>query len=237
MPDLTDSSAPGPPRAEASGPPFPADHVGSLPRRGAGPGAWEPVTDDPAAAKATLRAGFLARRVARPENERAAAADAIADVLVARLTGVRTLAAFVPDPTEPGHGRIPAAFAGLGARVLLPVVPAQGRQLDWAVDTGRHEPGRFGLMEPGGPRLDATAIGAADVVVVPALVVDRAGIRLGRGGGYYDRALVHARPDALLVTLAFDDEVVDELPAEEHDRPVDAVVTPSGWLDLPGRSR
>nr|WP_204261347.1 5-formyltetrahydrofolate cyclo-ligase [Blastococcus saxobsidens] len=184
-----------------------------------------------------MRAGYLARRVARPVPEREAAADAIAELLVGRLAGTATLAAFVPDPTEPGHGRIPAVFAELGARVLLPVIPATGRQLDWAVDTGRHLPGRFGLMEPDGPRLDATAIGAADVVVVPALVVDRAGIRLGRGGGYYDRALVHARPDALLVTLAFDDEVVDELPAEEHDRPVDAVVTPSGWLDLPGRTR
>ena len=198
---------------------------------------WGAVTDDPAAAKAALRTGLLARRAARPERERAAAADAIADVLVASFVGVRMLAAFVPDSTEPGHGRIPAVFAGLDARVLLPVVPAQGRHLDWAVDTGRYERGRFGLMEPVGPRVDATAIGAADVVVVPALVVDRAGIRLGRGAGYYDRALVHARPDALLVALAFDDEVVDELPAEEHDRPVDVVVTPSGWLDLPGRTR
>ena len=74
---------------------------------------------------------------------------------------------------------------------------------------------------------------AADVVVVPALAVDRGGVRLGRGGGYYDRALRHVRPDARLVALVFDDELVDALPVEPHDRRVTAVVTPSGgWLDL-----
>ena len=63
--------------------------------------------------------------------------------------------------------------------------------------------------------------------------MDRVGIRLGRGGGYYDRALVHARPDAVLVTVVFDDERVDRLPREVHDRPVTAVVTPSGgWQEL-----
>jgi 5-formyltetrahydrofolate cyclo-ligase len=68
---------------------------------------------------------------------------------------------------------------------------------------------------------------------VPALAVARDGVRLGRGGGYYDRALGHVRPDAVLVALLFDDELLDELPAEEHDRRVTAVVTPNGgWSDL-----
>ena len=56
----------------------------------------------------------------------------------------------------------------------------------------------------------------------------------GRGGGYYDRALAHARAGATVVALVFDDEFVDDLPAEPHDRRVDAVVTPSGgWQTLP----
>ena len=92
-------------------------------------------------------------------------------------------------------------------------MPDEGHELAWAVDTGRLAPGRFGLLEPVGPRLGPTAIGAADVVVVPALAVARDGVRLGRGGGYYDRALRYARPDAVLVALVFDDELVDELPA------------------------
>ncbi len=72
------------------------------------------------------------------------------------------------------------------------------------------------------------------VVAVPAVAVARNGVRLGRGGGYYDRALAHARAGATVVALVFDDELVDDLPAEPHDRRVTAVVTPSGgWQALP----
>jgi 5-formyltetrahydrofolate cyclo-ligase len=194
------------------------------------------VTSDPAAsaAKAALRAQFLDRRRARPVPERAVAAAGVTSALLRGLAGVRTFAAYLPEDDEPGHGRLPAAFTQLGARVLLPVTPTDGRELAWAVDTGRIAPGRHGVLEPIGPRLGATAVGTADVVVVPALAVARDGIRLGRGGGYYDRALQHARPDAVVVALVFDDEFVDELPTEPHDRPVTAVVTPSGgWQTLP----
>lgn len=189
--------------------------------------------EDPVVEKDELREGLLFRRRSRSTAARAAVADAVAAALVEKLRGVGTMAAFVPDPSEPGHGRLPGAFADLGARVLLPVIPAEGRVLDWAVHTGELERGRFGLSQPTGPRLGPTAIAEADAVVVPALAVDRFGIRLGRGGGYYDRALVHARPDAVLVTVVFDDERIDELPREPHDRPVTAVVTPSGgWEEL-----
>jgi 5-formyltetrahydrofolate cyclo-ligase len=189
----------------------------------------------PGDAKAGLRETFLARRRTRPAAERACAAATVTAALLRGLAGARTFAAFVPDETEPGHGRLPAAYTQLGARVLLPVVPSGGRELAWAVDTGRLARGRFGLLEPVGPRLGPTAIGAADVVVVPALAVDRSGVRLGRGGGYYDRALPHVRPSARLVAVVFDDELVDELPMEPHDRRVTAVVTPrGGWQELTG---
>jgi 5-formyltetrahydrofolate cyclo-ligase len=196
---------------------------------------------DPVAAKAALREQFLARRRARPAAERAVAAARVMSALVRGLAGTRTLAAYVPEELEPGAGRLPAAYTQLGARVMLPIMPADGSELVWAVDTGRLAPGRLGHLEPVGPRLGPTAIGAAEVVVLPAVAVDRRGVRLGRGGGYYDRALLHARPDAVLVAPVFDDELVDELPTEDHDRRVTAVVTPSGgWQDLgsaegPGR--
>ncbi|HLM03640.1 MAG TPA: 5-formyltetrahydrofolate cyclo-ligase [Blastococcus sp.] len=188
----------------------------------------------PAAAKAALREQHRARRERRSARERETAAAAVATALLRGLARVRAFAAYVPDETEPGHGRIPAAFTQLGARVLLPVVPTDGRELGWAVDTGRLAPGRHGPLEPVGPRLGPTAIGTADVVVLPAVAVDRTGVRLGRGGGYYDRALQHVRPGAVLVAVVFDDEFLDELPVEPHDRRVTAVVTPSGgWQALP----
>jgi 5-formyltetrahydrofolate cyclo-ligase len=189
---------------------------------------------EPGAGKSALRERALAVRRARSPVDRDAASAAIAAVLLSRLATVRAFAAYVPEETEPGHGRLPAAFTQLGARVLLPVVPPGGSELAWAVDTGRLGPGRFGLLEPLGPRLGPTAIGTADVIVVPALAVARDGVRLGRGGGYYDRALLHARSGAVVVALLFDDELVDELPSEPHDHRVDAVVTPSGgWQALP----
>ena len=193
-----------------------------------------PPGPDVTAAKAGLREEHLARRARRPPKERDAAAAAVATTLLKALTRVRAFAAYVPDETEPGYGRIPAVFTQLGARVLLPVVPLAGRELVWAVDTGRLAPGRGALLEPVGPRLGPTAIGTADVVVLPSLAVDRRGVRLGRGGGYYDRALLHVRPAAVRVAVVFDDEFVDELPVEPHDRRVTAVVTPSGgWQRLP----
>jgi 5-formyltetrahydrofolate cyclo-ligase len=192
------------------------------------------VTLEPGAAKSAAREHHLSRRQRRTVAERSAATAAITTALLRGLAGARTFAAYVPDPDEPGYGRLPAAFTQLGSRVLLPVMPGEGRQLAWAVDTGRLAPGRVGVLEPMGPRLGPTAIGAADVVVVPALAVARDGIRLGRGGGYYDRALQHVRDDAVLVALLFDGELVDELPTEPHDRRVTAVVTPSGgWQALP----
>ncbi len=188
---------------------------------------------DPAAAKSALRERHLTLRRARTPADRAVASAALATALLDELTSARTVAAYVPDEAEPGHGRLPAVLGRLGARVLLPVVAPHGRELAWAVDSGRLAPGRFGILEPVGPRLGAAAVGTADVVVVPALAVSRDGQRLGRGGGYYDRALLHARPDAVVVALVFDEELVDELPTEAHDRRVAVVVTPSGgWQRL-----
>ena len=193
--------------------------------------------DDPVAAKAALRAPLLAARRARPAAERAAAAAAVTAALEAGLIGAATVAGHVPGDVEPGHGRLREALGAGGARVLLPVVPAQGRELDWAVDAGGLAPGRYGLLEPAGPRLGPAALGTADVVVVPALAVSRDGVRLGRGGGWYDRALRHARADAVLVAVVFDDELLDALPAEPHDHRVTAVVTPSGGWEIIGAPR
>jgi 5-formyltetrahydrofolate cyclo-ligase len=180
--------------------------------------------------KATLRTVLLAGRAARSPEERASAARALAATLGSQLADATVVAAYVPTPEEPGHGRLPAALPG---RVLLPVVPARGHELTWAEFDGRLIPGRYGLQEPAGERLPATALARADVIVVPALAVATDGTRLGRGGGYYDRALVHARADAVLVAAVFDDELLEALPAGAHDRRVTAVVTPSGgWRQL-----
>ena len=97
--------------------------------------------------------------------------------------------------------------------------------------------GAFGIDEPTGKLLGPDAVRDADAVCVPALAVDGSGVRLGRGGGHYDRTLAQAGPrpaGARLIAVVYDEEVVDSLPADVHDVRVNALVTPSrGVMDLP----
>jgi 5-formyltetrahydrofolate cyclo-ligase len=134
-----------------------------------------------------------------------------------------TVAAYVPMIGEPGGPELPAALAAAVPRLLLPIV-LPDRDLDWAPHTGELSPAALGLHEPAGPRLGITAITGADVVIVPALAVDPRGMRLGRGGGSYDRALTRVRHPQLVIAVLYDGEFLPSVPAEPHDHPVDGVV-------------
>lgn len=144
-----------------------------------------------------------------------------------------TLTVYVSVSTEPGTGPLLDRLHSLGRRVLLPVV-LPDLDLDWAVYDGPDSLARAsrGLLEPQGPRLGPEAVATADVVLTPGLAVDRTGMRLGQGGGCYDRALARVPVGTFVCTLLYDDELVDEVPAAEHDRPVTAAVTPSGLTRL-----
>ncbi|MGO1181128.1 5-formyltetrahydrofolate cyclo-ligase, partial [Cellulosimicrobium funkei] len=142
-------------------------------------------------------------------------------------------------PGEPGTSAMLERLAARGGGMLVPVLGG-GLQRDWAVYDGPADlqvraPGR--PPEPGTPTLGPEAIAEADVVVAPALAVDSRGVRLGQGGGWYDRALEHVRPGTKVVAVVFPEEVYDAsdrpLPVEPHDRTVDAVATPLGWRWLP----
>jgi 5-formyltetrahydrofolate cyclo-ligase len=146
-----------------------------------------------------------------------------------------TVAAYVPVGREPGGPDLPEVLAAampLDGRLLLPVLLDDG-DLDWARYEGplSLRAGPRGLREPAGHRLGVDAIGEAALVIVPALAVDRGGMRLGRGGGSYDRALART-DDALTVALLHDGELIDSVPTEKHDRPVRAAITPRGGVTL-----
>jgi 5-formyltetrahydrofolate cyclo-ligase len=144
----------------------------------------------------------------------------------------RRVCGYIPIGTEPGS---PAFVEADGPTVLLPVV-AGARALDWAVYTGPGSlaAGPFGLREPTGPRLGAAAIGSADLVLLPALAVDHAGVRLGRGAGHYDRSLPLATPGVEIIAVVRDEEFVPRLPADPHDALVTGVITPDrGLVRLP----
>ncbi|KIA62018.1 5-formyltetrahydrofolate cyclo-ligase [Nocardia vulneris] len=184
--------------------------------------------------KHAWRTEILARRTALSPDEHAAEAHALA----AAVTGLDLdgwVCAYVPVRGEPGSLELLDAMRTAGARVLLPVTGPPG-PLDWAEYLGRESlrRARFGLLEPTGAALTSAAVGWAELILVPALAVDRRGVRLGRGAGYYDRTLAAARDDARLVAVVRDDEVVPRLPEEPHDLRMGWALTPRGGLQRLG---
>ena len=111
------------------------------------------------------------------------------------LSGARTVTAYVARSGEPDTGPLLAELAARGVRVLQPVLRPD-YDLDWVVDDGTRLTSAVhdSLSEPTGARLGPEGISEADLVLVPALAVDRTGMRLGNGGGCYDRALARVRP-------------------------------------------
>ena len=183
-----------------------------------------------AARKIALRDQLSTTRGRRSLLEVSTAARAIADHLLAapEVRRAATVAAYISIGTEPGTGPLIDQLAAMGRRVILPVV-LPDLDLDWAVYDGPDSlERRRGLLEPVGRRLGPEAVATADVVLTPGLAVDRTGMRLGRGGGCYDRALGRVPVGTFVCTLLYDDEVVEAVPSAAHDRPVTAVVTPAG---------
>lgn len=184
----------------------------------------------PEVGKRELRSAILRRRRAMTAAQRLADADALTRWLADLVRADSVVCAYVPIGTEPGSLAMLDALVDAGAQVLLPVTRPDA-PLSW----GRYRPGhlteaQFGLLEPAAPHLPPDAISHADVILVPALGVDRAGVRLGRGAGFYDRTLAAAATSAKLVAVVRDDELVDELPAEPHDVRMTHALTPNRGL-------
>lgn len=192
------------------------------------------------AQKAELRTRLLAARRGLTADERRAASSALAERVreLPPLAAAETLAAYVSMGTEPGTHALIEAMRVSGTRVLLPVLQ-DDNDLDWAEYQGPatlERTGR-GLLEPTGVRLGPQAVTGAQAVLLPGLAVDGRGVRLGRGGGSYDRVLERLREAGThpaLVVVLYAHEVVASVPREPHDHLVDAAVTPEGVRRFPG---
>jgi len=191
------------------------------------------AADGFAARKTALRDQLVTTRGRRSLLEVSEGARAIARHLVEtpEVRRAATVAAYVSIGTEPGTGPLLDALTAMGRRVILPVV-LPDLDLDWAVYDGPDDlvRARRGLLEPAGERLGLDAVATADVVLTPGLAVDRTGMRLGQGGGCYDRALGRVPVGTFTCTLLYDGELLDEVPAAPHDRRVTAVVTPAAGV-------
>lgn len=187
----------------------------------------------PASKRAARTQLFDARKALTP-SQRATANAAICERLhrVLQRLDAHSVAAYMPTSTEPGGTDLATTLASLGYEVIIPISNAD-HTLSWVrltPDT-QFRTGVFGIAEPVSPPLGGQPLSEVDVIIVPALASDTDGYRLGKGGGYYDRALAElANP--VTVSLLFDHEVFDRIPREDHDSRTAAIITDQKLLGL-----
>jgi 5-formyltetrahydrofolate cyclo-ligase len=187
------------------------------------------------AEKRALRAELRARRRTRTATEREADEAAITSHLEALATrlGARSLCAYLSTPDEPPTRGFLRWTADRGIRVLLPISRDDGL-LDWATyDRDAEESAdALGMPSPTTELVAPIEIDDVDLILVPAASVGRDGMRMGWGRGYFDKTLGSMKGCPPVYAVIFDDELVDRVPSEQHDVPVDGVVTPGGVVDL-----
>lgn len=195
--------------------------------------------------KATARSRFVNNRRALGSRERERQSRLAVRRLLAEplLTSAKTVAAYWPLGTEPDTRPLLDALSARGVRVLLPVL-LPDRDLDWARYAG--DPAGLvaagaGTLGPAGRALGVDAVLEAQVLVVPALAVTPKGVRLGRGGGSYDRVLARlsaAAAAGLAVpwtcALLYEGELgtLEPEAVEAHDRAVNAACTATRLVEF-----
>jgi 5-formyltetrahydrofolate cyclo-ligase len=174
-----------------------------------------------------MREAVLAARRALTASDRAERSDRIARRVLALDAFERAgcVALYAPIGAEVETDAIARAAAENGKRTAYPRLSASDRAMTFA----RCAPsalvtGAYGTLEPpaSAPVVDSAAL---DLVIVPGVAFDPLCRRVGRGRGHYDATLARLPPSTLRIGLAFELQVVDEVPSEPHDALLDAVVT------------
>jgi 5-formyltetrahydrofolate cyclo-ligase len=187
--------------------------------------------------KPTLRQLMRERLRAIDESTRQQASARIARHIL--RSGMRQHAETAPP-------QIVALFGGLKNEPdllphLLPALWTQGhRPCFFQIDASELQPrqicsfddlqrGQMNVWEPK-PHCPPVEIGALDLILVPGLAFTRDGARLGRGGGYYDRLLANPQCRAQRIAIAFDVQIIDHIPIEDHDQRIHQIITESGLI-------
>lgn len=185
--------------------------------------------------KRELRARIRAARARRTDAERAT----LSAELTARLIdlvgqhGARSLTCFLPTRGEPDTRGFLEWAREESIDTLLPAARDDGL-LDWIRPSGEGTvTGLFGIEEPLGELVSPLAAHDVDLMLIPAAAIDHRGTRLGWGRGYFDRMLASMERTPPIYAVVFDDEIVDELPADPHDIAVSGVATPSRTVSFP----
>jgi 5-formyltetrahydrofolate cyclo-ligase len=191
-----------------------------------------PSPSSPPPSKSDLRAEGLRRRRAFAQSLtpdlRATLEAALARLVLPHLAGARIVAAYHPLRDEISPAAIVAGL-GAGQRFAFPWFAHRDAQFVWR-EGPASEPGPWGVLQPAA---GAEAL-APDVVLVPIVLADRSGTRIGHGKGHYDRALSHLRESGAIVTtigLCWQSQLSDPaLPADPWDMKLDAIATPAEWV-------
>ena len=204
----------------------------------------------PAESKAAVRQRIRQQRRELPDAERLRRGTLITDhalaVISAAVPSAARIACTWSMPTEPPTDDLIERLQHRGVEVLTPRIEP-GWTMTWvrtppqAANTpGALTAGTLGIRTPVGD--DTAPLSTCAVIVLPALAIDRRGLRLGQGGGYFDRALgdlaSHAEGGPLRMAMLYADELIDELPSQDHDQPVDCAVSDAGitWFATQGGS-
>ena len=183
--------------------------------------------------KADLRRAALARRDAFTDEQRAAAAEALAKrALPFEIAPGTVVSGYSPIRNEIDPTSLMRRLAGLGAKLALPVVLARGKSLvfrAWSPDD-RLMLGPLGIPEPS----PAAAEVIPDIMLVPLAAFDRQGHRIGYGAGHYDFTLEHLRKTKTIIAigLAFSVQEIKAVPAQPHDVALDFVLTEKKVFDF-----
>jgi 5-formyltetrahydrofolate cyclo-ligase len=156
-----------------------------------------------------------------PHELRQALSLRIAERITSLMRQVETVALFAPQPDEPNLRLLERFRLWTSRTILFPKIDAANLAFAPAETWEELQPGAFGLLTP----IRAASSSVPQLVLVPGLAFTRQGNRLGRGAGFYDRYLAGLGPATLTVGVAFHLQLLEELPREDHDFCVQAVVT------------
>jgi 5-formyltetrahydrofolate cyclo-ligase len=138
------------------------------------------------------------------------------------VAGLRLVALYAAQGPEADPSAALGHLVERDIEVVFPRVVGDLLEFAPASSLEELEPGYRGVLEP---RERAIDLAALDAIVVPGVAFDKAGARLGQGGGHYDRTLARIGPGPLRIGFAFSCQVVEQVPRAAHDELIDAVVT------------
>lgn len=178
--------------------------------------------------KAELRTLLLKARKARPTI--ATAAEVFANSVLKLLTSAdQNIALYNATKFEPPTNDLIKKISK-DRNFFLPVV--SGSNLLWVKNPKKFTLGAFNILEPQGEAASITTFSEISVLVIPTFAVSLSGIRLGKGGGFYDRLLANIDPKIKKIALIFDTEIFEEIPHEPHDKKVDFIVSEKRVLTI-----